>query len=82
MRHNEVRDISQLHYCQKSVMVLQQNLICSHSQGKLCHIALQLWMMVPVWMLLCTVSGEADLRRHFWMSGCSTLVPNQIDVAL
>ena len=40
VRHNEVRDISQLYYCQKSVMVLQQNLICSHSQGKLCHIAL------------------------------------------
>ena len=74
VRHNEVRD----NHITASLLSevchgVTTEPICIHSQEKLCHIALQLQMMVLIWTLLCMVSGEEDLRRHFWMSGCSTL---------
>ena len=83
VRHNEVRD----NHITASLLSevchgVTTEPICIHSQEKLCHIALQLQMMVLIWTLLCMVSGEEDLRRHFWMSGCSTLAPNQINVLL
>ena len=78
VRHNDVRDItasllSEVCHGVTTEPQLQQlsGKTMSHHSG-----------MVLVWMLLCMVSGEADLRRHFWMSGCLTLVPNQIDMAL
>ena len=53
-------ETSQLHYCQKSAMVLQQNLICSHSQGKLCR--------------LCLLYIDARGPRWFdWALGLNTL---------
>ena len=54
-------------------MVLQLNPTYSHSQVRSRHIALQSPMMDLVWILLFMVPGGAGSRKHFWMSGCSTL---------
>ena len=81
MRHNEVRDITASLLSEVCHGVTTEPHLQSLSGETMSHRSAITDDGARL-DVLCMFSGEADLRGHFSMSGCSTLVPNQINVAL
>ena len=83
MRHNEVRDITASLLSEVCHGVTTEPHLQSLSGEIMSHrTAITNGQMVLIWILLFMVSGEAGLRKHFWMSGCSTLALNRIGTVL